>query len=74
LAALEGEAERSLMLVAAATALRNVIGAPLPPADRAKLDQTLAPARATLGADAAAADRRGQALTLDDALDFALAR
>ena len=74
LAALEGEAERSLVLVGAAAALRGVIGAPLPPADQAKLDQTLAPARAALGDVADAASRRGQALPLDAALDFALAR
>src|SRR5256886_15737987 len=44
-AAAELEAERSLRLAGAAAALRQSIGAPLTPAEQAKLEATLDPAR-----------------------------
>lgn len=44
----EGEAQRSLRLAGAAAALRQQIGAPLPPPQRAELEELLAPARKTL--------------------------
>jgi predicted ATPase len=45
LAAVQHEGERSLRLAGAAAALRQAIGAPLSPAERAKLEATLRPAR-----------------------------
>jgi predicted ATPase len=47
-AAAQLEAERSLRLAGAAAALRQSIGAPLTPAEQAKLDSTLDPARQVL--------------------------
>ncbi|HXF61753.1 MAG TPA: tetratricopeptide repeat protein [Caldilineaceae bacterium] len=74
LAALQGDAEPALVLIGAAGSLRRAIGAPLPPADQAKLDETIAPAQAMLGEEnAAKATAQGAALSLDQALDFALA-
>ena len=48
LAALEGQSESALRLVAAATAIRDDIGAPLAPNDQEKLSRNLAPARESL--------------------------
>ena len=47
-AAVQFEAERSLRLAGAAAALRQNIGAPLTPAEQAKLDASLHPARQAL--------------------------
>ncbi len=47
-AAVECEAERSLRLAGAAAALRQNIGAPLTPAEQAKLEASLHPARQAL--------------------------
>jgi len=47
-AALQLEAERSLRLAGAAAALRQNIGAPLTPAEQAKLEASLHPARQAL--------------------------
>ena len=72
-AALRGDGVRGFTLIGAAGALRTAIGAPLPPADQEKLTALLAPARATLGAAAAAAAARtGATLSLDAAIDLAL--
>jgi hypothetical protein len=47
-AAVQSEAERSLRLAGAANALRQNIGAPLTPAEQAKLESALEPARQAL--------------------------
>ena len=72
-AAARSEWERTLRLAGAATALRELIGAPLWPAGLAALEHRIEPARAQLGPDhAAAAWAAGRALALDAALAEAL--
>jgi non-specific serine/threonine protein kinase len=72
-AAARSEWERSLRLAGAATALRELIGAPLWPAGLAALEHRIGPARRQLGPDhAAAAWAAGRALALDAALAEAL--
>jgi tetratricopeptide (TPR) repeat protein len=51
LAATRTAPEGAVRLLGAAASLRDAIGTPLPPADRAALDQTLAALRAALGED-----------------------
>jgi len=53
-AAAEFQAERSLRLAGAAAALRQNIGAPLTPAEQAKLEAILDPARQSLSNTASA--------------------
>jgi predicted ATPase/class 3 adenylate cyclase len=72
LAALQGAPYRSLRLVAAAMSLREIIGAPLPPAESARLEERLAPARQQLSqGDQEAAEAEGRALSFDQAIDLA---
>lgn len=72
LAAGEGQAERSLRLAGAAAALRESIGAPLPPAEQSALDALLAPARALLDTtQATVAWEHGRAMSFDDAIALA---
>ena len=67
-------ARRAVRLWAAAMILREAMGAPLPPADQARLDEELAAARAVLGARAfQAAWDAGRALAPDEAVAYALA-
>jgi predicted ATPase len=69
LAAAEEEPIRALRLAGAATALREPIGAPLPPDWKGDLERQLAPARQRLGeARSAAAWNSGRALTIDRAV------
>ncbi|MCX6046842.1 MAG: tetratricopeptide repeat protein [Chloroflexi bacterium] len=71
--ALQGEAERALKLVGAAATLREILRAPLFPAEKSQLESALEPARQTLGAAAAtAASEAGRALTLDEAMAIVL--
>lgn len=73
LAAAQAEQERALRLAAAAAALRETIGAPLPPAEQARLERRLGPARQTLSEEArTAAWAEGWALTLERAIAYAL--
>lgn len=73
LAALEGQAEPALCLAAAATAVRDEIGAPLAPNDQQKLTNFLGQARAALSVEAqAAAAARGRQMTLDNVVTYAL--
>jgi len=53
-AAVEHQAERALRLAGAAAALRKSIGAPLTPAEQAKLEAILEPARQALANTASA--------------------
>jgi adenylate cyclase len=73
LAALQGQTERALRLVGAATALREAINAPLPSAEQTKLERMLEPVRQSLGEAAAAAlTAEGKALSMEQAIDEAL--
>jgi len=72
-AAAELEAERSLRLAGAATALRQNIGAPLTPAEQAKLEASLDPARQALTTTAGAtAWSEGWALPVENAIEEVL--
>jgi predicted ATPase/DNA-binding winged helix-turn-helix (wHTH) protein len=72
-AAAQLEAERSLRLAGAAAALRQNIGAPLAPAEQAKLEASLHSARQTLtNTVAATAWLEGRALPLEKAIEEAL--
>jgi non-specific serine/threonine protein kinase len=69
-----GEAERAARLWGAAAALRDVLGAPAPPPDRARVESEAAAARARLGDAAfAAALDAGRMLAPDDAIAEAAA-
>jgi non-specific serine/threonine protein kinase len=73
-AAADDQPERAARLFGAAEALRGVLGAPLPPGDRARYDCCVAVTRAALGEEAfAAAWAAGRALSLNQAVDHALA-
>ena len=72
-AAAQFDAERSLRLAGAAAALRGNIGAPLSPAEQAKLEASLRTARQGISESAGvAAWLEGQALPLEKAMDEAL--
>jgi predicted ATPase len=73
LAAFENKSERALQLAGYAAALRDLIGAPLPPAEQARVDRMIAPARESLtDKEANAAWKRGQSMELEQAIDLAL--
>jgi hypothetical protein len=72
-AAAQFQAERSLRLAGAAAALRQNIGAPLTPAEQAKLEAILDPARLALTNTAGAtAWLEGWALPVENAIEEAL--
>ena len=65
--------ERALRLAGAAAVLREKHGTPLAPSLQARLEHTLALVRSALrGEDAAAAWSEGQAMTLEQAIAYAL--
>src|SRR5205807_7594691 len=69
----QAQPERAACLFGVADALREVIGAPLPPADRAEHDRSVAAVRTSLGDQAcAAAWAEGRALPLEEAIHLAL--
>jgi predicted ATPase/class 3 adenylate cyclase len=73
LAALEGQPERALRLIGAASGLRESIGAPLSSVEQSKLERALEPARQALSGSAqAAASAEGRGLSLQQAIDYAL--
>jgi predicted ATPase/class 3 adenylate cyclase len=73
-AAAEGNPQRALQLAGFAAALRETIGAPLPPSEQARLDKLIAPARQNLQeTDAAAAWESGRSLSLEQAIELARA-
>ena len=75
LAIQEKQPARAAQLLGAATSLRAVIGAPLPPADRARYEQLIAPAKQQISAAAWEAGlNTGTTMTLDDAVAYATAR
>jgi hypothetical protein len=66
--------ERGARLFGAAEALREMVGAPLPKAKRANFDRYIEEARDTLGrADLKAAWSEGRVMSLDQAIEYALA-
>jgi hypothetical protein len=68
-----GRMERAARLLGAAEAIRDALGAPLPPVRRAEYEQCVAEARAALGEEAlAAAWAQGKALSVDQAIADAL--
>lgn len=73
LASLRGESQRALRLVGAAEALREETGAPLSPAAQEKIEAMLETARQALAEPAAAVDE-GRAMSLEQAIDYALER
>jgi Tetratricopeptide repeat len=69
----QGESERAARLFGAAEGLREAIGTPRPPAERAEHDRSVAAARAALGEEAlAAAWAGGRDLSLEQAVALAL--
>jgi predicted ATPase/class 3 adenylate cyclase len=73
LAAAEKKPEKALQLTGFAAALRESIGAPLPPAEQARVDRMIAPARAALTESVVtAALETGRAMGLDQAIELAL--
>ena len=73
LALAQGQAARALKLGAAATRLRQVIGAPLHPDERERLDQRLRPAWEALGErEGKRVWAEGGAMSLEKAIQFSL--
>ena len=73
LAAAESRPEKALRLAGFADALRESIGAPLPPSEQARVDRMIAPARAALPESTVAAEwEAGQSLALEQAIELAL--
>jgi predicted ATPase len=69
------QAERAVRLFGAVEAVREALGTPLPPGERARLEQGLAAARAQLGEAAfAAALEEGRRMTLEEAVAYALGK
>jgi predicted ATPase/class 3 adenylate cyclase len=72
-AAHQGQPERAARLSGAAEALREAVGAPLSPHERAEYHRHVAATRAALGEEAfAAAWEAGRALSLEQAVAYAL--
>jgi adenylate cyclase len=73
LAAAEAKHARALQLGGFAAALRESIGAPLPPAEQARVDRMLAPSRQALAESTGTAEwEAGRSLALEQAIDLAL--
>ena len=73
LAMAQGQAVRALKLAAAATHLRQLIGAPLHPAEQAKFDQAFVPAWQSMSeAEGKRVWAEGFAMTLASAIEYAL--
>jgi non-specific serine/threonine protein kinase len=69
----EGQPERAARLLGAAEALRQAIGAPLPPMDRPQYDRSIASVRARLGEEAfAKAWEEGRKMTMEEAVQLAV--
>lgn len=66
------QAERAACLFGAAEAMRQAVEAPLAPSDRAALEDSLTVARAVLDDAFETARARGQAMTLEQAVEYAL--
>ena len=69
----QGRAERATRLLGAAEALREEVGAPLPPADRARYERSVAAVRAGLDEETfESAWAQGRAMPLEQAVAYAL--
>lgn len=72
-AAAESKPQKALMLAGFASALRESIGAPLPPSEQARVDRMITPAREALPEAAAITEwETGRSLTLEQAIESAL--
>ncbi|MBX3010788.1 MAG: tetratricopeptide repeat protein [Caldilineaceae bacterium] len=75
LAAAQDQPVRAMRLAGFAAALRQTVGAPLPPTEQERVDRMLAPARRVLAADAIAmAWATGASLALPAAVEYALSQ
>jgi tetratricopeptide (TPR) repeat protein len=73
LAMAQSQFKRAVILFSAAAALRPVIGAPLPPTDQEKVEQTIGEARQALSTNAHdEAWQIGQQMTFMQAVEYAL--
>jgi predicted ATPase/class 3 adenylate cyclase/DNA-binding CsgD family transcriptional regulator len=72
-AAERGAAVQALRLAGAASSLRDTLGISHAPAERDRMTRALEPARRALGADASAAWTIGTTLSVDQAVELALA-
>jgi non-specific serine/threonine protein kinase len=73
-AALEGNADRAARLLGAAARLRESIGAPVHPVDRADHERAVAASQAALGAEAyAAAWQAGRTMSVEEAIERTVA-
>ena len=73
LAAAESQPQKALQLAGFSSALRESIGAPLPPSEQSRVDRMIAPAHAALPDSAVAvAWDTGRLLRLDQAIEVAL--
>jgi tetratricopeptide (TPR) repeat protein len=72
-AARQGQAERALCLEGAASAIRETLGTPLYPEEKAELTRDLEPARHALGATGPEVEKAGSKMSIEDAIEFALA-
>ena len=73
MAVTQGQAEQAAWLLGAAEAPREIIGAPVPPVDRAGYDSQVAAMRSQLDeARFAAAWAEGRAMTIEEAVEYAL--
>jgi hypothetical protein len=73
LAAAEAQPERALHLAGAAASMRDTAGSPRKPAEGARLERALAVARMALGSAAEATWQRGRRMSVQEAVDAALA-
>ena len=74
LALAKGDGYRALLAASVGAKLRQIIGAPLPPAEQKRLDERLLAAWESLSeADGKSAWAEGQKMTLEDAIKIALA-
>src|SRR5215207_1929765 len=73
LAAAESQPQKALQLAGFAAALRQAIGAPLPPSEQARVDRMIEPARTALPeASATTAWEAGRSMLLEQAIELAL--
>jgi tetratricopeptide (TPR) repeat protein len=73
LAAARAQPERALRLAGAAAALREALGAPLPPIELARLERSLEPAWQSVAKLAGSAIwKEGRAILLEEAINYAL--